>query len=79
MNAQEAKQAAEDFLKSGAEAIYKKIENAARKGSFSVSVEYTDMNDVVKKIIEADGYMVRLVDGDVRDRFSRSYYNVSWT
>lgn len=78
MNAQEAKLAAETALKSHADKVYKKIEQAANNGHFYVSVETSAINDQVKNMLTEDGFEVEYRSGRPDDRFSVAEYKISW-
>lgn len=77
MNAQEAKLAAETALKSHADKVYKKIEQAANNGHFYVSVETSAINDQVKNMLIQDGYKIEYRSAS-NDRFSTPEYKISW-
>lgn len=77
MNAQEAKMKAQDFLKSQADKVYKKIEAAASNGQYYINVDPSLINDEVKIMLENDGYKVEYRNsGGYR---SVSYeYKITW-
>jgi hypothetical protein len=78
MNAQEAKLAAETVLKSHADKVYKKIEQAANNGHFYIHVETSTINDQVKNMLTEDGFKVEYKSGRPDDRFSTAEYKISW-
>ncbi len=80
MKAHEAKQLSDQFQlensENGYNAIIKKIEEASKKGDYSIYV-YT-IHQLTKQKLEADGYRIAYNQGDFRDQRERSYYTISW-
>jgi len=78
MNAEEAKHIAETVLKSHANKVYKKIEQAANDGHFYIMVATSSVNDQVKSILIEDGFKVEHKPCRPDAEFSTLEYKISW-
>lgn len=80
MNAQEAKEMANNFVIKDSEGEYqriiKNITEKASKGLFQANV--SNISEIVKAKLIYDGYEIKYDQGDFRDPREQSYYTINW-